>query len=117
MFLKLFSFSLLLLVGLVVPATAASLPTDRFPDLPLAGTGLDDATTPSATLRELPFQVLVVEIFSMYCPHCQREAPAVNELHDILKARYPLGQVGLVGIGVGNTAYEVNIFRKKFTIE
>ena len=62
-------------------------------------------------------QLLVIEIFSMYCPHCQREAPAVNSLYQAIQASETLrGRVKMIGIGVGNSAYEVDHFRKHYRI-
>ncbi|MBW2637179.1 MAG: hypothetical protein JRC86_06610, partial [Deltaproteobacteria bacterium] len=31
-------------------------------------------------IQDIKTTVVVVEILSMYCPHCQREAPRVNEV-------------------------------------
>lgn len=61
--------------------------------------------------------ILIVEIFNMYCPHCQHYAPKVNELYTRINARPDTkGRVILLGIGVGNSPFEVNIFRKKYNI-
>jgi peroxiredoxin len=69
------------------------------------------------TLTDIQAKVLIIEIFSMYCPHCQAEAPAVNRLYRKIEARPRLKQdIRVIGIGVGNTAFEVNTFRKKYAI-
>lgn len=61
--------------------------------------------------------ILIVEIFNMYCPHCQHYAPKVNELYSKINARPDTkGRLMMLGIGVGNSPFEVNIFRKKYNI-
>jgi thiol-disulfide isomerase/thioredoxin len=78
--------------------------------LGLSASGAFDPTT-------IPGRLLVIEIFSMYCPHCQREAPAVNNLYQAIEASETLrGRVKMIGIGVGNSPYEVDYFRQHYQI-
>jgi thiol-disulfide isomerase/thioredoxin len=68
-------------------------------------------------LSQIKTQILLVEIFNMYCPVCQREAPRVNELYDLIKRNRDLKEkVRFIGIGVGNTPFEVGVFKKKFGV-
>jgi hypothetical protein len=61
--------------------------------------------------------ILIVEIFNMYCPHCQHYAPKVNELYSKINTRPDTkDNVIMLGIGVGNSPFEVNFFRKKYNI-
>lgn len=53
----------------------------------------------------------------MYCPHCQKEAPHVNELYQTIEGRADLkGKIKLIGIGVANSGYEVNTFKEKYGV-
>lgn len=77
--------------------------------------GLKDG--PNFKLSQIRTNFVIIEIFSMYCPICQRDAVVVNELHDLtLKVPSLLKNIKFVGIGVGNTPYEVSVFKKKFNV-
>jgi len=70
------------------------------------------------TLGQIAARVVIVEIFSMYCPICQREAADVNALFDRIRQDPQLRErVKLLGIGAGNSAFEVAFFKKKYNIE
>ena len=80
-------------------------------DADSSGRAALDATT-------IQGRLLIIEVFSMYCPHCQREAPAVNRLYEAIEASQDLrGKVKMIGIGVGNSEFEVNHFRNHYQIE
>jgi peroxiredoxin len=94
------------------PAMVLPVPADRVQQNYL---GLD--TTGNFALADIQAQVLLIEVFSMYCPHCQREAPNVNRLYRrIIDDPSLASRVKMIGIGVGNTTYEVDLYRKTFEI-
>lgn len=71
----------------------------------------------SFRLPQVKADMVIVEIFSMYCPYCQSAAPNVNKLHSLIESNPALkDKVKIIGIGARNTPYEVRIFRKKYGI-
>jgi thiol-disulfide isomerase/thioredoxin len=69
------------------------------------------------SLSQVKARMLIVEVFSMYCPICQREAPVINDLHTLIEKDAVLKKdVKLIGIGIGNTPFEVEVYRKKFNV-
>ena len=71
----------------------------------------------SFRIPDIKADVVIVEIFSMYCPHCQKEAPVLNKLYHMIE-NHPTakGKIKLIGIGAGNDIFEVDYFRKKFEV-
>jgi peroxiredoxin len=71
----------------------------------------------SFAVSQIKAEVLVIEIFNMYCSNCQREAPRVNELYRLINKDQKLKEkVKMIGIGAGNTPLEVEVFRKNYQI-
>lgn len=69
------------------------------------------------TIGQIKSGLLIIEVFNMYCPHCQHYAPTVNDLYKTILADANLRErVMLIGIGVGNSPFEVDIFRKKYAV-
>jgi len=71
----------------------------------------------SFTIPQIKAKVVIIEIFSMYCPYCQKEAPTVNDLYNAIENSTDLKEkIKIIGIGAGNTPLEVDVFRKKYQI-
>ena len=64
----------------------------------------------SFSIPQVQADVVLIEIFSMYCPYCQREAPVVNTLYGKIASSSRLkAKIKLIGIGVGNSDFEVDV--------
>ena len=71
----------------------------------------------SFAISQIKSEVVIIEIFNMYCNNCQNEAPRVNELYQALGKDANLkGKIKMIGIGVGNTPLEVEVFRKTYGV-
>jgi len=68
-------------------------------------------------IPEIKAEVVLIEIFSMYCPYCQKDAPVVNELYNKIAQDEKLkNKIKLIGIGAGNSPFEVDFFQKTYGI-
>ena len=98
--------------GEVLPVI--NLPVPKNPDernyLGLSGSGL-------FKIPQIKAKVVIIEIFSMYCPYCQKDAPGVNELYRLIENNAGVkNKIKLIGIGAGNSSYEVEVFKKTYTV-
>jgi len=122
-----FTMTALLLSTLAFPALAANKPPEKGEGLPginlpvpknpdeknylgLSGSGL-------FKIPQIKAKAVIVEIFSMYCPYCQKDAPGVNELFRLIENNPDIkNKVKLIGIGAGNSPYEVEVFKKTYDV-
>ena len=78
--------------------------------LGLSGTG-------NFKIGQIKAQVLIIEVFSFYCPHCQRSASQINDLFRLIQGRPDVKEkIKMIGIGVGNSIYEVDSYRKRYNV-
>jgi thiol-disulfide isomerase/thioredoxin len=91
-----------------------NLPVPKSPDeksyLGLTGVG-------SFKIPQIKAKAVIIEIYSMYCPYCQKDAPGINELYTLIENDPDLkGKIKLLGIGAGNTPFEVGVYKKTYAV-
>lgn len=117
----------ILLLALVFPVLSANKPPEKGETLPvfnlpipknpaektylgLSGDGL-------FKIPQIKARVVIVEIYSMYCPYCQKDAPGMNELYNLIEKNPNLkNKIKIIGIGAGNTSFEVETFKKTYQV-
>jgi thiol-disulfide isomerase/thioredoxin len=91
-----------------------NLPIPKNPD-EKAYLGLPGAGT--FKIPQIKAKVVIIEIFSMYCPYCQKDAPRINELYQMIEKDSDLRtRIKMIGIGAGNSPYEVSVFKKTYHV-
>jgi peroxiredoxin len=68
-------------------------------------------------IPQIKAKVVIVEIYSMYCPYCQKDAPGINEFYQLIEKSSNLkSKIKMIGIGAGNTSFEVEVFKKTYQV-
>jgi thiol-disulfide isomerase/thioredoxin len=66
---------------------------------------------------QIKAKIAIIQIYSMYCPYCQAEAPNINRLYGLIENNPALkDKVKIIGIGAGNTPFEVGTYKRKYTV-
>lgn len=80
--------------------------------------GLEGAPGDVFKLEEIKTDILLIELFSMYCPYCQAEAPLVNDFYEQASGLEEKGiRIRVIGLGASNTQFEVKYFADTYDIE
>lgn len=115
--------AVLLAVLVLVPAIASA--GQFFPDAEVEPVmsdahrryfGLADDVT-SIRLSDVKTEYLLIDIFSLYCSPCQRDAPGINAMYDKIAELGLDDRIKFIGLGVGNTEREVTFWRERFDVE
>ncbi|BFR47490.1 TlpA family protein disulfide reductase [Nitratidesulfovibrio sp. HK-II] len=124
---------LALLPACATPTLAEPVPASTpFPDIPLENAASPDQLAALGLSGQGPWKLsdirppgmknagkaplVLIEIFSMYCPHCQREAPHMNRFAELLAASPLKDRIAVIGVGAGNTRMEVDLFRERYGV-
>jgi len=117
----------ILLLALVFPVLSANKPPEKGETLPVFTLPIPKTPAEKAYLGlsgdgffkvpQIKARVVIVEIYSMYCPYCQKDAPGINELYNLIEKNPNLkNKIKIIGIGAGNTSFEVETFKKTYQV-
>jgi thiol-disulfide isomerase/thioredoxin len=99
------------------PVTGAALPpiTLPTPEDPDEREYLGLSGSSPFSIPQIKANVVIIEIFSLYCSKCQKIAPEMDKLYYLIESNPGLkNKIKLIGIGAGNSRYEIDVFRKTF---
>ncbi|HEX9974189.1 MAG TPA: redoxin domain-containing protein [bacterium] len=92
---------------------------DSFPDIKFEGSltaldrnylGLSDSSI--FLLNDIQANLIFVEFLNKFCTHCQQQARILNELfEDIQRDSSLRTQVKMLGVGMGNSLYQMQTYR------
>lgn len=110
--------------GASLSATSAPLKDGAaFPNLSLSGVLAPEQAASLGLAGKAPYSlnavkapILILEVYSMYCPFCQAEAPVVNGLRQLIGENDLADKIKLVGVAAGNSDFEVDVFKKKYEV-
>ena len=84
---------------------------DRFPNIPITGAftledrkylGLSDQKAHS--LSDIRAEFILIEVFSIYCPVCQKYTTKFNQLYDLVQRdNFFKRNIRMIGIGMATT--------------
>jgi len=68
------------------------------------------------TFQDLQTDIIIIDLFSMYCSYCQKKAPIFNDFfHKVNNSPFS-NKIKFIGLGFGNSKFEVNVFKKKYNV-
>lgn len=97
---------------------------DPFPETPLLTPGdiqarqyLGLGQDQFFTLNDIKADLVLVEVLSVHCPTCQRQAQAYNELFESIRQNPDIkDRIKMIGVGAGNNAAEIDYFKRNYDV-
>lgn len=64
-------------------------------------------------ISQIKAEVILIEIFSLYCPACIKMAPKIKELYETIESDpFLKNKIKIIGIGAGDSPREVKEFKR-----
>jgi len=69
------------------------------------------------SLPQVPAKLIVLEIFSVYCPHCRNQAPKLNKIYRLIQKDMELSpNIKMIGIAAGADQNKTDKWKATFRI-
>jgi len=65
-------------------------------------------------VSDIKAKIVVIELMSARCPHCQANAPIMNDIYKTIKADSGLADVKVIAIAIADDKIGVETFKKQF---
>jgi len=113
---------LVAILCLAVSAMALPKEGDQFPDITISAPdtkagaeylGLKSGAK-TFKVKDVDSRYVLIQLFNAYCPHCMAEAPDMEKLFQTVNSGELKGKLKVMGVGMGNTPFEVKLFREKY---
>jgi len=70
----------------------------------------------SFKIKDLKAEVILVEVFDVYCLPCQKQAPLYKKLYGLIQSSPAKDQIKMIGIAAGNDEAEIKKFQDHFQV-
>lgn len=72
--------------------------------------GLEDFE--SFSFSQISAKIIVLEIFSFYCPHCRNQAPVLNKIYNFIQQDPALTKgIKMIGVAAGTDQSKVDVWK------
>jgi thiol-disulfide isomerase/thioredoxin len=68
-------------------------------------------------ISQIKARIVIIEVFTIYCPHCQQEAPLVNKLYEFIKSNKLDREIKIIGVGYESSDFGLKVFRFTYGIQ
>lgn len=115
----------LFLLAILQPGLSLAVPKagQEFPNLRLSPPMTAEDAAYLGVQPDQPFSLsnvaadfLLLEVMSALCPHCQADAPDMNEVFAAIQEQGLGKSLKVLGLGVNNTEFELTLFRNKYGV-
>ncbi len=109
--------------GAAIDSPALPRAGDAFPDQTFTAPAqknraeyLGVAANATFALSDLKRKYILLQLFNVYCPHCQAEAREFNHAWNLLSRPALAKDLSFMAVAVGNSLFEVKLFRDKYNV-
>jgi len=68
-------------------------------------------------ISQLSAKLILIEVFSFYCPICHKQAPVANRLYKFIQQDPKLRKdIKMIAIGAGNSQKEIEVYKANFRV-